>query len=153
MATKLLSLWQHSHPVHPPTLLPHSWYSFDATLLTHVTFCCGSQVKKNCLNWWEVFLDEAVSAWCQHSCLHLWVISCWLSDRCTYWTNPTVSSAEQDHGLVNAETHQSLISSTRIKQTLIYGLRVCVINSNEQRRESWGHFYEHILPSLPSFLI
>lgn len=64
--------------------------------------------------------------------------------------NPTVSSAEEDQGLVNVETHQSLISSTRIKQTLIYGLRVCVINSNEQRRELWGHFYEHILP--PSFL-
>lgn len=56
-------------------------------------------------------------------------------------------------GLVNAGTHQSLISLTSIKQTLIYGLRVRVIKSNEERPEPQGHFYEHIQPPRFSALI
>lgn len=50
--------------------------SFHAILLSHVTFCWGSQWRK----WmWNNFGDEAVSACSQDSSLHLWVISCWLS--------------------------------------------------------------------------
>lgn len=112
---------------------------FDDVLPTLITFCWGSQPAKNC----------QIGFW-----IHLWVISCWLSARRTCWMNPAPSAAKKRRELVSVGNHQSLISSTRIKQMLIYGLRVCVINSNEQRRELWGHFYEHISspPSHPSVL-
>lgn len=83
-------------------------------------------------------------------------LGAWCTPACIYesflagYQMAALSSRKEGRGLVNAGTHQSLISLTRIKQTLIYGLRVCVINSNERRRESWGHFYD---PLLLSFLI
>lgn len=111
---------------------------FDAALPKHITFCCGISWVAKKEKWTEMdaknFLGMALGL---HSFPGL------LSDGCTYRMNPALSSAKEDSGnLWMWGNHQSLISSTRIKQTLIYDRRVCVINSNERRRESWGHFYE-----------
>lgn len=51
--------------------------------------------RKNCQNGCEALWDEALTAWCQHFGLHLWVISCGLSDGCTNRMNPALSSAKK----------------------------------------------------------
>lgn len=43
----------------------------------------------------------------------------------------TLCCPQRRQWTVNAGIHQSLVSLTRANQTLIYGLRLCVINSNE----------------------
>lgn len=76
---------------------------------------------------------------CWHFPLHLRVISCWWSDGYTYEMHPGVSTANGPE-ISESREPSSLISLTRIKLSLIYEPKVCVINSNEWRQDATGAF-------------